>query len=140
MTASLDAFNRQVLLLQDQAFSLAFCLLGDEPAASLVTQSAVKDAYAQYGGNFQTLKIHILRAVLRRARPLPPHPPLSRRACCVLLLVDHLALTYEEAARVLRCSPAQIARRLALARRTAVNCDRIISRFSNDQNPHFGGG
>ena len=88
----------------------------------------------------------VLRAVL--AGCFPPHASaarlfqngMTRRECCVLLLVDHLSLTYEEAAAVLRCSSAQIARRLALARHKNTNCDRILSRFPHVKDPNSGGG
>lgn len=143
-TASLAAFNQHVLLLQDQAYSLAFCLLADETSAARVTQSAFENAYAQFDGNCQSLKLRVLRSILTSCSRLPNSrsllPALPLRDRCVLLLVDALDLTYEEAARVLRCSPTQLARRLALARSRAANCDRILKRYSNDQDPHFGGG
>lgn len=124
-TDRLDEFNRQVLLLQDEAYSLAFCLLGDQTAASRVTQFAFEAAYAQSCKNSKSLKRSVLRTILDQCAPLSLYAGLSRRERCILLLVDHLAFSYEEAAFVLRCSPARVARRLALARFKAANCDRI---------------
>lgn len=124
-TDRLDEFNHQVLLLQDAAYSLAFCLLGDQTAASRVTQFAFECAYAQSCKNSKFIKRLVLRSILDQCAPHSHAAGLSHQDRCVLLLVDHLALSYEEAAFVLRCSPTQIARRLAYARFKAANCDRI---------------
>jgi RNA polymerase sigma-70 factor (ECF subfamily) len=60
----LDAFNRLVLLYQDQAYNLAFRLLGDDPSAQDATQIAFINSYQAIksfrGGSFRAWILRIL--------------------------------------------------------------------------------
>jgi RNA polymerase sigma-70 factor (ECF subfamily) len=60
----LDAFNRLVLAYQDQAYNLAFRLLGDDPSAQDATQITFINAYQAIrsfrGGSFRAWILRIL--------------------------------------------------------------------------------
>jgi hypothetical protein len=128
----LNEFNRQVLACQNQAFTLACSLLGNEPAADAVVSDAVRALYAQFPVKTSILP-QLLHEVLRRcergARPkgagVPVHlRRLPARECRALLLVDVLGLCYDEAAEVLGCSRQQLAAWLASGRQRLVEEQR----------------
>ncbi len=127
--SDLDTFNQQVLACQDQAFTLAAYLLGDDRIADEVVQRAVLQTYRQARMSAgMAVRDSILRHVLRlcdlqNARPkalpagLARLPDRERRS---LLLVDVLRLSYAEAAGVLGCSSASLAQWIADARQRLV--------------------
>lgn len=130
----LKAFNHLVLQHQDQAYTLAYYLLGDEKRAATALQSAFLRAYAAidsfHGGTFRGW---LLRWVLTTCSDQParkaPEPVstegelrgklLSLPSDCLAtaILVDLLGLDYEEAAHASGCSPKAMSYRLARARR-----------------------
>ncbi len=76
---NLDAFNRLVLAYQDQAYNLAFRLLGEDASAQDATQIAFINAYqgikSYRGGSFRAWILRILTNVcydeLRRQKRKP---------------------------------------------------------------------
>ena len=57
---SLDQFNQQVLACQDEAFTLAFSILGDEGLACEVVQKAFLQVYANRGDDCNNNPVKIL--------------------------------------------------------------------------------
>ncbi len=134
----LMAFNRLVLEHQDQAYTLAYYLLGDEQRAAAAIQAAVLRAYAALGSFHKgTFRGWLLRWVLAACdgqptlpASAPPAPePASMEAGLrrkllslppdwreLAILVDLLGLDYEEAAQVSGCTPKAMSHRLARAR------------------------
>ena len=122
----LATYNSLVLACQDEAFTLAAYLLGDDRAADAAVQEAVTGAYRRYlRAPESSVRLLILQQVLARcgrsacARPVGPVEgvhDLAVRERHALLLVDMLGLSYGEAGEVLGCSRDQVARRLARAR------------------------
>jgi DNA-directed RNA polymerase specialized sigma24 family protein len=125
--ARLSAFNRQVLQQQEEAYTLAYYLLGSTDAAAQAVQTAVLQVYQQAGRNGSprlTLLKTVLRnclgqspATIRAADPLTQGilslPQDERRA---VLLVDVLGLSYVEAAQVLSTSTGRVSQWLTGAR------------------------
>jgi predicted DNA-binding protein (UPF0251 family) len=123
---------------QEEAFTLAYYLLGDETAAL----AAVEAAYARLARTGATpggLRIETLRLVIKHsisrikswprkatydllARKLLNLPLESRQ---VLALVDVLGLDYSQAAEVLGLSKGRVSQALARARRAM--SDRLIT-------------
>lgn len=117
-SSTLAEFNRQVLLFQDEAFTLACDLLGDEDTASRVTQEAFEQVYSHDWKSNGSIRLPVLhriiqgssksRAILKERKNILLGK-LAESERYVLLLVDHLSLTYEETSRVLHCSPDTVA-------------------------------
>ncbi len=138
-TTPLALFNRQVLQCQDDAYTLAWYLLGDEALAEAAVQEAVDRAYHHGAARSKSCRLVILRAVVEQChrrlnRPPSPNgktgeqsipemlcklPEQERQA---LILVDILGLTYAESAEVLRMPVEDFHPRLALARRKLAAC------------------
>lgn len=122
----LDVYNQEVLACQQEAFTLALYLLGNDHAADDVVQRSVMAAYRCCRRSpDQPIRLTILREVIRlcdhhTGRPedgLSSHlRRLSRRECRSLLLIDLLGLSYDQAAHVLRCKKHDLAQWLARAR------------------------
>jgi len=145
----LSEFNRQVLLFQDEAFTLACHLTGDENAAADITQRAFLCVYQhQTSSNDASIRLPLLRCIIHKSSHYPV--PLNSKSvtlleglpepeCLVPFLVDCLGLTYADASHVLHCSSRNLAVRLAQARRKFAGCDRIKSRELHDENSNPGG-
>jgi DNA-directed RNA polymerase specialized sigma24 family protein len=128
----LDAYNQQVLACQDQVFTLALHLLGDEQAADAAVARAVRAVYTRARPR-PSVRIQLIAQVLRSCdrrlghgdTSLPVYlrtlPEPERHA---LLLVDLLGLCYDEAAEVLGCSRPLLAGRLAAGRQRLVEQSR----------------
>jgi len=145
-SSTLAEFNRQVLLFQDEAFTLACDLLDDEGTAIRVTQEAFEQVYSHDWKGNGSIRLPVLqriilvssesRAILKkRKNTLLGELPEPERF--VLLLVDHLSLTYEETSRVLHCSLDTVASRLAHARWKIADYNDIGRRIihAEDKNP-----
>jgi DNA-directed RNA polymerase specialized sigma24 family protein len=145
-SSTLAEFNRQVLLFQDEAFTLACDLLGDEDTASRVTQEAFEQVYSHEWMGNGSIRLPLLHRIIlvysesqiilkERKNTLLSKLPEPERF--VLLLVDHLCLTYEETSRVLHCSPDTVASRLAHARWKIADYNNIGLRniHAEDKNP-----
>ncbi len=122
----LATYNGLVLACQDEAFTLAAYLLGDDRAADAAVQEAVTGAFRRYlRAPESSVRLLILQQVLAGCRrsagargtgPVDGFHDLAPRERTTLLLVDVVGLSYDQAAEVLGCSRDQVARRLARAR------------------------
>jgi DNA-directed RNA polymerase specialized sigma24 family protein len=119
----LDSYNQQVLACQDEAFTLAAYLLGDDVAADDVLARAFLHVYQDPRRASQaSIRLPVLREVIRlcsRTRLSSAGGLLSkltRRERQALLVVDLLGLTYDQATNVLACSRDHLVRHLAKAR------------------------
>ncbi len=135
----LAIFNRQVLQCQDDAYTLAWYLLGDEALAEAAVQAAIESVYRHGSVGGKSYRLMILQAVaiqshqhLRRELPITGKtgeqsipdtlrrlPEQERQA---LILVDILLLNYEESAEVMRLPLKEFGQRLAWARRKLADC------------------
>jgi DNA-directed RNA polymerase specialized sigma24 family protein len=136
MSASLEnrlsAFNRQVQPRQDEAYTLAYYLLGSPELAAQAVQSACLQAFHQSGSSPKIDRLSLLRLVLGccngcPGRPLSTSDPdirlifsLPSEERCAVLLIDVLGLSYAEAAQVLGCKPARLSQWLAQGRVRAI--------------------
>jgi len=129
---NLSAFNRMALHYQDEVFTLAYYLLGDEAGASEAVQSAFEAVYQRAGGlGVDRFRRELMRSVLTSIRKGHQwftlrgkgQDEVSRQLMVLknevreaAILVDVLGLTYDEAADILGCSQKQAARLVAQAR------------------------
>ncbi len=126
---SLAQFNQQVLECQDDAFTLAWYLLGDEATAEAAVQAAVMNAYHRAQSGQEADRRLILEQVLRYCAgkignsssgmpsgylELHKLPDLERQ---LIILIDILCLNYDETAKLLNCSIRTITQLLAQTRR-----------------------
>ncbi|RPJ45347.1 MAG: hypothetical protein EHM21_09445 [Chloroflexi bacterium] len=140
-------FNQQVLLCQDDAYTLAWYLLGSETQAEAATQAAVLAAYHQ-AVRLDDCRTVLLRQVVRqckrRGRGFMPFGKIQNRQTAdarsladarllgdafaslqklpdlerqALVLVDILGLSGTEAAAVLGCPVGAVQQHLAQGRR-----------------------
>ena len=113
---SLEEFNRLVLQYQDEAFSLAFYMLGSEVQAGQVVQSAVRQAYTHFKGrnpDFRTQILELVSAGCLQAHIRTPEikaqadtllrqlSSLPGRERLALILIDLLELSYTQAGSIL---------------------------------------
>lgn len=130
---SLQDFNRLAAEYSDDVYTLAFALTGEEQAALEVSQQALAAAFL----GLRSLEKASLRSWLlaktidasRRRGVHLAHLPgvtyglqtrlenISEQCRLVLLLVDVLGLSYQEASGAIGCSVEEVRRRLATARR-----------------------
>jgi DNA-directed RNA polymerase specialized sigma24 family protein len=126
---NLTQFNQQVLQCQDDAFTLAWYLLGDEAAAEAAVQAAVQAAFRRNSGGQAGCNDLGLSQVIQRccgklpANALPQNgvyprllaalPEQERQA---VILVDILNIRYSEAAALLHRPVKEVARLVAQAR------------------------
>jgi DNA-directed RNA polymerase specialized sigma24 family protein len=130
----LSAFNHQILQQQEEAYTLAYYLLGSAEAASQAVQIAVVQCYQQSSrGGSQRLSL--LRTVLKNSLassiPVTGADPLTRGILSLpqeerrtVLLVDVLGLSYVEAAQVLGTNTSRVSQWLTggrLAMRASAN-------------------
>lgn len=130
---TLDQFNQQVLACQDEAFMLAISLVGEERLACQIVQEVILKVYTNGGSRTQPIDRQVLQGVIlscRRANrspfgeaiAIPGWKQLKRGEREVLLLVDVLGKSYQDAASILNTSWQEIVQnvakgRLRLARR-----------------------
>lgn len=127
----LEEFNRLVLQHQDEAFCLAFYMLGSEAQAGQVVQSAVRQAYVNFKGNspdFRTQILQLVSAGCLKTRKRTPDvktqmDSLQKQLSCLaekerlaLILIDLLGLSYAQTGHILRQSPIHVRRLLTQGR------------------------
>lgn len=121
----LSAFNQQVLQQQEDAYTLAYYLLGSAEAASQAVQQAVLQCYQQTGRGSQRLSLlkTVLKNCLQPSVPVTGADPLTRGILSLpqderrtVLLIDVLGLSYVEAAQVLGTSTGRVSQWLTGAR------------------------
>jgi DNA-directed RNA polymerase specialized sigma24 family protein len=129
---NLTTFNRMALHYQDEVFTLAYYLSGDETSASEAAQSAFQMVYRQGPGlKLDRFRNEVMRNVLRhyhqsKRQYLPRHKAGDEVAARLLnlkddereavILVDVLGMSYEEAGAILGCSKKQVNHLVAQAR------------------------
>jgi DNA-directed RNA polymerase specialized sigma24 family protein len=126
--ADLQAFNGLVLACQDEAFTLAYSILGDEGLACEVVQAVFLRVYIRRGAGGHPIPVQVLQGVIgmcRRARPSKAYAVVELMAgwhqleCAekeALLLVDLLGKSYQQTALVLDKSEHAVAATVALGR------------------------
>ncbi len=125
---TLDQFNQQILACQDEAFTLTVSLVGDELLACQIMQEVILKVYTNGGSGAQPIDRLVLHEVILSCRlanrsqfgeamTLPGWKQLKRGEQEVLLLVDGLGKSYQDAAFILNRSLREIARIMALGRR-----------------------
>lgn len=134
------SFNSLALQTQDEAYTLAYYLLGDERHAERATQAAFEQLHRHARMELNRFRLEVLRRVVdgcRRIGQIMPDRsalrstlrmvasrdetiqrllPLNDGERFVVVLVDILGLSYEEAAQVLGSSKKEVSRNLAKAR------------------------
>lgn len=116
--------------LQDDAYTLAFYLLGNERLAEAATEASFASVPVSHSRQFDRLRKEVIRAVLSRCRQqgitvtgrqfsgdiigMLQNIGIEERT--VVVLVDVLGLSYEEAAGLLDKPKKNIMRLLAQAR------------------------
>lgn len=120
-----DHFNQQVLDCQDEAFTLALALLGDERQACEVVQKAILRAYSDWEKNGAAVALKVLQGVMQSCRQMQPADMraeiewipgwnrLNSREQAALLLIDVLGRSYPEAAFLLDCRERKVSREVA---------------------------
>ncbi len=140
MDSRLTQFNTLALHYQDDAYTLAYYLLGDEKSAERATQAAFDHLYQSAGLRFERFGTEVLRRVLEHCQKnmAPSYQTVLHTAVrmvagsqdsmlskllalkngerSVVILVDVLGLDYEEAAQVMGSSKKQVGHLLAQAR------------------------
>lgn len=136
----LESFNTLALSLQDDAYTLAYYLTGDEASAAEVTQTAFENLYRRSGHPTEQIRISVLRWILENAREEPyassqaiSRDPQSRQLLdlpayerAVAVLIDVLGYGYVSAAQVLGTSKKQTGRLLARARLHAGRREKAV--------------
>lgn len=123
---NLQAFNHLILQHQDEAYTLAVHLMGDELLAEETLEKAVAALYngqRRLPGDFRMeILRQVTRACLQGGRIAGPRhlarilAGLSDEEKAALVLVDCLGLDYADAAAILGKTPANLATSLAQAR------------------------
>lgn len=128
----LSHFNTLAVQYQDDVYTLAYYLLGDEDRASEATQSAFLQVFRRVGVRPDQFRLSALRWVFLQAQQqrrawqnwiTSTQDPLLRQLTSLkedessaLILVDMLGLNYVEAAQVMGCSRKQVGKLLTHAR------------------------
>ncbi len=123
----LQVYNRLVLQHQDEAFCLAFDLLGEENAAAALVQQVFLRGFTRHDDERLPFRLRVLRwlvsACLQRRQPLtglahldPRLGRLSHEEGIALVLVERLGLSYAEAGEVMAKNIADFRKLLATAR------------------------
>jgi DNA-directed RNA polymerase specialized sigma24 family protein len=126
----ITTFNTLAMRFQDDAYTLAYYLLADETRAAQATEAAFVRLYRWPGLRTDQFRLQILRKVVASSRKAGGSLSMSRqgeplsvqmqrlnfeeRAAAVL--VDVLALSYEDTASAMDTTREQVARLLAQAR------------------------
>jgi len=119
---SLDRFNLSVLACQDEAFTLAYYLVGEEKTACALLQDVIRTVYTGWRGEADDVGCLVLRGVVLMARQvvtpsgafpgarrIPGWEELKRCEQEIMLLVDVLDKPYSEAARIMERSERDVA-------------------------------
>ncbi len=126
--ADLEVFNGQVLACQEEAFTLAYSILGDEALACEVVQAVFLRVYTRRGVGGDPIPVKVLQGVIgmcRKAKPTKEYagveiiPGWHQLECAeqeVLLLVDLLGKSYQHTALVMDKSEHEIAATVASGR------------------------
>ncbi len=124
LEARISAFNRQALQWQEEAYTLAYYLLGNKETASQAVEQAFLQAFDQsreIPGKLRLLRLVLAccKAFVSSVRLASRHDPilslpLNERQ--VILLVDVLGLSYSEAALVIGTSTGRVSQWLASGR------------------------
>lgn len=125
---NLNNFNHLIFKFQEDAYTLAFYMLGNELQACEAVQKAI--TYAYHHPPVNDLRLGILSNVSSLCIQLPARPidldvvseivrrlgniPIQERLA--VILIDILGLNYAQAATVCRRPEAYIGRQLTLAR------------------------
>jgi DNA-directed RNA polymerase specialized sigma24 family protein len=120
-------YNHLVMQNQDEVFTLAVNLLGDENQASEVVQASFIEAFKSARKDPEKFRRDILSLVIRncqkktRVLPGPKNLGCYLSQLCneekiMLILVDSLELNYTEAAAIMQKSLAAVGRTVAQAR------------------------
>ncbi len=135
----INVYNSLALQTQDEAYTLAFYLLGDERHAEQATQAAFDQLQQHARLELRRFRLEVLRRVVEGCQRISRIMPngslrsalrrmanrdetlqkllvLNENERFVIVLVDILGLDYEETAHVLYSSKKQVARILAQAR------------------------
>ncbi len=134
-TARLQEYNRWVLLNQDECYTLAYDLLGDDSQASEVVGEAFRKEFQKTNGEPAKFRLEILRLVIQNAlkrSPVLGCPEITRQYPAqftlltneeklVCILIDCLELSYQEAAAVLGKPADSIRKMLAESRFILIN-------------------
>lgn len=125
----LSLFNQQIILCQDDAYTLAWYLSGNEAEAEAITQAAVQAASACFSPNRVDCRMLIFKQVVEQCQKRAPAPRasvepgilhdlqfLNQHKRVVVVLVDILGLPYSEAAYLTNLPREQIRCLLAQAR------------------------
>ncbi len=121
----LQEYNHLVMLNQDECFSLAYDLLGDDAQASEVVGEVFQKGFLHASGEPSKFRLEVLRLVIQNAlkRSEELHCPgiythfpaqfslLSNEEKLVCILVDCLELSYQDAAAVLE-KPRDLIRKM----------------------------
>lgn len=125
-----DQLNMLTLRFQDEAYTLAYYMLGNDELASEVTQKAFAGMYENFSLRMDAFKQAAMRNVLAgcrsaemKADPAATRDALNHRllrlntdARSAVVLVDILGLCYDEAGHILGCTQKQVGQLLAQAR------------------------
>jgi hypothetical protein len=76
ISLTLDQFNQRVTDCQDDSFTLAIALVGDEELACQMVQEVVQNVYANGGGRTQPIDLQVLQGVVLSCRRAI-HSPFS---------------------------------------------------------------
>ena len=121
VTLSMDRFNQQVLACQEEAFTLAFSLLGDEALACKVLQEVIQRVYSGWSDDDSNIVVKVYHGVIgmgRQTKPsktcdakewIPGWRQLEHGEQEALLLVDGLGKSYSETALILNRSEHDVA-------------------------------
>ena len=123
----LQVYNRLVLEHQDEAYSLAFDLLGEERAAAALVQQVFQRGFACRDDERLPFRLRVLRwlvcACRERRQPVSGLAHLDSRLArlsneegAALVLVERLGLSYADAGEVMGKSAADFRKLLANAR------------------------
>ena len=132
--SQLISFNSLALRFQDDAYTLAYYLLGDDALAARATQTAFARVFSILSRHSriseELFRLEVLRWVLKNCRPNGQKQtgaavdddlihrllalPMDERS--VVVLVDVLNLSYRAAALAVGCSEKELAKRLGRAR------------------------
>jgi len=125
----LEQFNQQVLACQDDAFTLAIFLVGDEELACQIVQEVIMKVYTDGKSGPQPIDLQVLQGVISSCRrvnrspfseviTIPGWEQLDRCEQEALLLVDVFGKTYLDAALILSNSWQEICQNVAMGRRS----------------------
>lgn len=126
---SLSLFNQQVLQIQDDAYTLAWYMLGDAVEAETVMQEAVQAAFSSFSSKRTDCRLLILKQIVEQCRTRKPAASssvepgifcnlcsLSEQERVILVLIDVLGLDYQDASFITGIALGKIGSLLARAR------------------------